>query len=163
VVTKVNGNEVKDARDLSRRISSIPPGADAKVTVLRDGQEKQFNVSLAKLPDRRADNSRSRNHDSYSDTSELPRLGLKLAPARDVSGAGKDGVVVTDIDDSGPAAERGIKAGDVILEAGGKHVSSPSDVRDALGTAKKNGKSVVLLRLKNAEGNRFVTLPVKQG
>jgi serine protease Do len=163
VVTKVNGNEVKDARDLSRRISSIRPGADAKVTVLRDGQEKQFNVSLAKLPDRRAENSRSRDHDSYSDTSELPRLGLKLAPARDVSGAGKDGVVVTDIDDSGPAAERGIKAGDVILEAGGKHVSSPSDVRDALGTAKKNGKSVVLLRLKNAEGNRFVTLPVKQG
>jgi serine protease Do len=51
----------------------------------------------------------------------------------------------------------------VILEAGGKHVSSPSDLREVLSTAKKNGKSVVLLRLKSGDSNRFVTLPVKHG
>jgi serine protease Do len=130
--------------------------------VLRDGKEREFTVSLAKLPDRRADNSRSPN-DSDSLSSDLPKLGLKLAPAGEVSGAGKDGVVVVDIDDSGPAAERGIKAGDVILEAGGKHVSTPTDLRDALSAAQKDGKSVILLRLKSGDGNRFVTLPVKQG
>ena len=163
IVTKVNGQEVKDARDLSRRISSLAPGASVKITVLRDGKEKDFSVSLAKLPDRRADNSQSRDKKDFSQSSDLPRLGLKLAPARDVSGAGKEGVVVTDIDDSGPAAERGIKAGDVILEAGGKHVSNPSELSDVFGAAKKDGKSVVLLRLKTGDGNRFVTLPVKQG
>jgi len=163
IVTKVNGQEVKDARDLSRRISSLAPGASVKITVLRDGKEKDFSVSLAKLPDRRADNSQSRDKKDFSQSSDLPRLGLKLAPARDVSGAGKEGVVVTDIDDSGPAAERGIKAGDVILEAGGKPVSNPSELSDVFGAAKKDGKSVVLLRLKTGDGNRFVTLPVKQG
>ncbi len=163
IVTKVNGEQVKDARDLSRRISALAPGANVKVTVLRESKEREFNVSLAKLPDRSADNSSSKNGDNAEQGADLPRLGLKLAPANSVSGAGKDGVVVTDIDDSGPAAERGIKAGDVILEAGGKQVSTPSDIRDVLGTARKDGKSVVLLRLKSGEGNRFVTLPVKQG
>jgi serine protease Do len=162
VVTKVNGEQVKDARDLSRRISALAPGASVKVTVLREGKERDFSVSLAKLPDRRADNASPRGDDNAGQT-DLPRLGLKLAPANQVSGAGKEGVVVTDVDDSGPAAERGIKAGDVILEAGGKHVSSPSDLREALSAARKDGKSVVLLRLKSGEGNRFVTLPVKQG
>ena len=161
-VPKVNGEKVKDARDLSRRISSLAPGASVKITVLRNGKEHDFSVSLAKLPDRRADNATSRGN-SNADQTDLPRLGLKLAPANQVSGAGKEGVVVTDVDDSGPAAERGIRAGDVILEAGGKHVSTPSDLREAMSTARKDGKSVVLLRLKNGEGNRFVTLPVKQG
>jgi serine protease Do len=162
VVTKVNGEQVKDARDLSRRISALAPGANVKITVLRDGKERDLSVSLAKLPDRRADNASPRGDDN-ADQTDLPRLGLKLAPANQVSGAGKEGVVVTDVDDSGPAAERGIRAGDVILEAGGKHVSSPSDLREALNIARKDGKSVVLLRLKSGESNRFVTLPVKQG
>jgi serine protease Do len=162
VVTKVNGEQVKDARDLSRRISSLAPGANVKITVLRDGKERELSVSLAKLPDRRADNNSSRGDDN-ADQTDLPRLGLKLAPANQVSGAGKEGVVVTDVDDSGPAAERGIRPGDIILEAGGKHVSSPSELREALNIARKDGKSVVLLRLKSGEGNRFVTLPVKQG
>lgn len=163
VVTKVNGEQVKDARDLSRRISALAPGANVKITVLRDSKERQFDVSLAKLPEQRADRSRGKNEDKTDRGTNLSSLGLKLAPADAVSGAGREGVVVTDIDDSGPAAERGIKPGDVILEAGGKHVSAPSDIRDALGTAKKDGKSVILLRVKNGQGNHFVTLPVKNG
>ena len=111
----------------------------------------------------RAERSRDKSDDKADQGTNLSGLGLKLAPANAVSGAGKEGVVVTDIDDSGPAAERGIKAGDVILEAGGKHVSAPSDIRDAIGTARKDGKSVILLRLKNSQGNHFVTLPVKNG
>ena len=60
-------------------------------------------------------------------------------------------------------AERGLKSGDVILEAGGKPVTNPADVRDALSAARKDGKSVILLRVKGEDGNRFVTLPVGQG
>jgi serine protease Do len=86
-----------------------------------------------------------------------------LAPAKSVAGAGHDGVVVTEVDPAGPAAERGVKAGDVILEVGGKAVSSPAEVRDALGVARKENKNVVLLRLKGERGTRFVTLPVGRG
>lgn len=163
-ILKVNGDTVKDARDLSRRISSLLPGASVKLTVMRDGKERTFEVKLAKLPDQKmASNSRSQDDNSGSGEADLPNLGLKLAPADSVSGAGKEGVVVTDIDSSGPAAERGIKSGDVILEVGGKHVAKPSEIRDALVTAHKDGKSVILLRIKSSDGNRFVTLPTGKG
>jgi serine protease Do len=67
---------------------------------------------------------------------------------------------VVEVDPSGVAAEHGLKAGDVILEVGGKAVSSPSDVRTALGEARRQGKRAVLFRVKSDEGARFVALPV---
>ena len=161
VVIAVDGQPVKDARDLSRRISSLKPGVNVKLDVIRDGSERAFEVSLAKLPDQTADRSSDRGADK-SQSSDLSGLGLKLAPAPS-TGAGRQGVVVTDIDPSGPAADRGLRSGDVILEVGGKPVSNPAEVRDALAAARKDGKSVILLRVKGEEGNRFVTLPVGRG
>ena len=88
----------------------------------------------------------------------IPRLGLSLAPAKGVAGAGDIGVVVTDVDPNGPAAERGIKAGDVILDVGGKPVMTPAEVRDGLATAKKDNRKAVLMRVKSEQGTRFVAI-----
>ena len=63
---------------------------------------------------------------------DVPRLGLTLAPANSVAGAGKEGVVVTDVDPKSAAAERGFKEGDVILEVAGKTVANVGDVREAI-------------------------------
>ncbi len=160
-VLAVNNEPIKDARELSRRISSLQPGASVKLTLIRDGKEQTVEASLAKLPDQRAERPSDRNGGKSRGT-DLSGLGLSLAPAPSM-GAGREGVVVTEVDPSGPAAERGLKSGDVILEAGGKPVSNPADVRDALSAARKDGKSVILLRVKGEDGNRFVTLPVGQG
>jgi serine protease Do len=54
-------------------------------------------------------------------------------------------------------------AGDVILQVAGKSVSSPAEVRDAIAAARKENKSVVLLRVKRENNTRFVTLPVARG
>ena len=160
-VLAVNNDAVKDARDLSRRISLLQPGANVKLTLIREGKERTVEVNLGKLPDQRADRPSERGGEKSRGT-DLSGLGLSLAPAPSM-GAGREGVVVTEVDPSGPAAERGLKSGDVILEAGGKPVVSPADVRDALSAARKDGKSVILLRVKGEDGNRFVTLPVGQG
>jgi serine protease Do len=82
-------------------------------------------------------------------------LGLKLVPAED--GAG---VTVTNVAPDSAAAERGLKAGDTILEVAGKEVHSPSDVRDAL---KSNEKKRVLMLVKTEDGQRFVALPAAKG
>ena len=83
----------------------------------------------------------------------MPRLGLTLAPAGEVAGSGSEGVVVTDVEPDGIAAEHGFKTGDVILEVAGKTVASPADVRDALGDAQKDGKRTVLMRVKSGDSN----------
>jgi serine protease Do len=90
----------------------------------------------------------------------VPRLGLALAPASEVAGAGEKGVAVVGVDPNGPAAARGVQTGDVILDIGGKSVAKASDVRGALQEARANGKRDVLMRVKSARGTRFVALPV---
>ena len=90
----------------------------------------------------------------------VPRLGLTLAPAGQVAGSGSEGVVVTNVEPNGVAAEHGMKTGDVILEVAGKKVGSPTDIRTALGDAQKDGKRTVLLRVKSGDATKFVALPL---
>jgi serine protease Do len=165
VIVSVNGEPVKDARDLAKKISVQVPGESIKVGIARRGEEKTVSMTLGTLPnEREARNDRRGGRDS--DRSEtpssagVPQLGLSIAPAGSVGGAGKEGVVVLNVDPSGPAAERGFKTGDVILEVGGKSVASSADVRDALGKARTDGKRTVLMRVKSGETTRFVAIPV---
>jgi serine protease Do len=156
VITKVNGTPVKDARDLAKQIGVMPPGASVKLTVLQKGQEKAITVTLGELPNQREARATPESRDP-SGTS-VPRLGLSLAPAREVAGSGNDGVVVTNVDPDGVAAEHGFKAGDVILEVAGKKVVSPADIRNVVGEAQKDGKRTVLMRVKSGEGTKFVAI-----
>ena len=86
---------------------------------------------------------------------DVPKLGLMLAAAEHVAGRGSEGVVVVDIDPRGLASEHGFKAGDIILDVGGKKVVSPVDVRNAIRDAQMNGKRAVLMRLKSDEVTRI--------
>ena len=92
---------------------------------------------------------------------EIPKLGLTLAPASSVAGAGKDGVVVTEVDRA--AAERGFKEGDVILEVAGKSVANPGEVREAINAARTDNKNSVLLRVRSGGSSRFVAMPLAKG
>jgi serine protease Do len=163
-ILSVDGDKLKDARDLSRRIASKQPGAKVQLQVIRDGKERTVSVELAKLPDQvAAANQPRRGGDKPDDGLSQPQLGLTLAPAASVAGAGSEGVVVTEVTPNGPAAERGMQNGDVILEIGGKKVASPADVRDAVNAARKDNKSNVLVRMKRENNSRFITLPVAKG
>jgi serine protease Do len=157
VITAVNGQEIKDARDLARRIGAMPPGTSVSLAVLHNGAQKTVAVTLGELPKQQQE-ARA-NPEDRSGTA-VPRLGLTLAPAGSVAGAGAQGVVVTDIDPSGAAAERGFKTGDVILDVGGKTVSSPADVRSALQDVVAQGKHSVLMRVKSGDATKFVALPL---
>ena len=68
---------------------------------------------------------------------------------------------VTDVDPDGVAAEHGLQAGDVILDAGGKPVTRPSEVAEAFAAAKADGRKAVLLRVKSGDAVRFLALPVQ--
>ena len=158
VITAVNGNPVKDARDLARQIGSMAPGSTAKLTVWRKGEEKTFSISLGELPNQRE--ARASIPESSPEGTDVPRLGLTVVPAGQVAGSGSEGVVVTEVDPNGLASDQGVKTGDVILEVGGKKVANPSDVRSALKDAQKEGKRTVLMRVKSGDGTHFVAVPL---
>jgi serine protease Do len=160
VITSVNGEAVKDARDLAKKIGALAPGATAKLGVLRQGAEKTVSVQLADYPKDQQARLGSGNQGRETPGNTETHLGLTVAPASSVAGSGDKGVVVTGVDPDGPAAERGFKTGDVILEVAGKPVSSPADVRLALTDARQGGKRTVLLRVKSGEATKFVALPL---
>ncbi|MDB5592962.1 Do family serine endopeptidase [Enterovirga sp.] len=155
VLVSVNGEPVADARDLTRRIAGLRPGSKVEVAYLRDGGERTASVELASLPNRVA--GREERDDRRGAERSSVRLGLELAPASRV-GAGQEGVAVVSVDPDGPAAGKGIREGDVILEIGGKPVSTPSDVADGIKSARDDGRKAVLMRVKGADSTRFVAI-----
>jgi serine protease Do len=160
VIIDVNGVAIEDARDLARKVGAIAPGAKVSLKVMRQGSERAFAFALGTLPKERVAEATSENENQSEPGAAVPRMGLTLAPAKQVAGSGDEGVVVTAVDPDGPASTRGFKTGDVILEVGGRTVSAPDDVNSAIADAKKGGKHSILLRVKSPEGTRFVALPV---
>jgi serine protease Do len=168
VITGVNGTPVKDARELTRTIGGMTPGSNVKLNLLHKGQEKTVDLTLGVLPNQRearasVDGGGDRDRGRSQRGAELGRLGMTVAPADSVAGAGKEGVVVTEIERGSPAAERGLKEGDVILEVGGKLVSNPADVRDAIVAARGDNKNTVLVRVRSGGSSRFVAVPLGRG
>ncbi len=165
VITAVNGEKVKDARELARTIGGFSPGTAVKLNVLHKGQDKVVNLTLGQLPNTLEAKADTDNDDKGGVTrgTDVPKLGLTVAPANSVAGAGKEGVVVTEVDPKSPAAERGFKEGDVILEVAGKNVATAGDVRDAINAARTDNKNTVLMRVKSGGSSRFVAVPVAKG
>jgi serine protease Do len=193
VIVSVDGNPVKDARELSRRIGGMAPGANIKLGILRKGSEKTINLTLGELPaqrearaeqrnfrsdrdqdmDRDQDTRRDRRGEQRGDRNDRneqradrdrdaplndgPRLGLSLAP-----GGNEPGVVIAEVDPTGPAADFGFRPGDVILDVAGKTVATPVEVRRALAEARADGKRSVLMRVKSERGTRFVAIPLSR-
>lgn len=164
VITAVNGEPVKDAKELARTIGGLAPGNAVKLNVLHKGQDKVINLTLGQLP-KTVEAKADLGDDSAKPNrgTDVPKLGMTVAPANSVAGAGKEGVVVTEVDPKSAAAERGFKEGDVILEVGGKTVASADDVRDAISAARGDNKNSVLMRVKSGGSSRFVAVPLAKG
>jgi len=159
VIVSLDGAPIPDARTLARRISGMAPGTQVKIGVFRDGKEEQLSMTLGELPKQVTARATTEDHGTTQGTT-IPRLGLSLAPAANVSGAGTQGVVVTDVDPDGAAAAHGFKTGDVILDVGGQPVNAPADVRRAMQDARAGGKHTVLMRVKSEQGTHFVAIPL---
>ncbi len=159
LVLAVGDEEIKDARELARKIASFAPGKQLTMNVKRDGKEQAITVTTAAFPEDQGKVARQDQREPGSNLGDA-KLGLYLAPASEVEGAGSQGVVVVNVDPSGVAADKGLQQGDIILDAGGKTVSKPSDLSAAVSEARKAGKHSILMRVRGAEATRFVALPI---
>src|SRR5258705_4365350 len=162
IITAVNGQSIKDARELARIIGGLAPGSAVKLDVLHKGKSKVVNLNLGQLPNAQEAKA-DVDADRKDSTMDVPRLGMTVAPADKVEGADKMGVVVTKVDPTSAAADRGFKKGDVILEVAGKSVANPSDVREAIEATRKDNKGSVLMRLRSGDASRYVAVPLANG
>ena len=144
VILEIGGQAVADSNSLRNQVSRLKPGTRAELKVLREGRQRQVGVELAELPRTARDESATPRPSGAAGG-----FGLSVAP-------GPSGVEVTAVDPSGPAAEAGIRVGDVLLEVNGAAVRSVSDLRRAAGRAE--GKpSLVLVR--RGDQTLYVAVP----
>jgi serine protease Do len=158
VITAINSDAVRDSRDLAKKIGALAPGSKVAVSILRKGEQKTLTLALEPMP-----NDRQAKADAGAKDADAgaPHLGLSLAPANQVAGADSKGLVITGVESDGAAAEQGLKAGDVILSAGGKVVSNVGELRKVLTDARRQGRTNVLMQVKSGDATRFVALPLR--
>ena len=151
VIREVNGRAVRDPRSLSRRIASIDPDETVELTIVRGGEEITVPVTLGEL-----ESAAAPAVPADVEPSSVEGLGLEVAPNEN-----GEGVVVTAVDPDGPAFEKGIREGDVVLSIGGTDVSDADALDSELAALADEGKSNALARVESADGAaRFVALPI---
>src|SRR5207249_760548 len=128
--------------NLTKTIGNTAPGTALRLGVVHKGVERTLTVTLGELPVKK---TASAPPPKRGDAPE--NLGLKLAPASSIPGAGADGVVIVGLDPAGIAADQGLELGDVILEIAGKLIKVPGEIQNALIDARRQGRSTILLRL----------------
>lgn len=156
VINSINGVEVKDARDLAKKVAEYKPETIIKVGFFRKGTNYTVNVTLGKAPISDGVSSL----DGSEDQNDNP-LGLSLASAESV-GYHDKGVVIIGVNPNSPAFEKGLQKGDLITEITGKAVTEPEQISEAIETARKQGRKAILLRVKSANNfSRYLALPLK--
>jgi serine protease Do len=156
VITSINGEIVRDNRDLNRKIINTTPGTSVSLGIIHDEKAKKVDVTLGEVPWTR-DASVVPHRAQRVATSEL---GWRLAPAASLPYEAPQGVVVIGIDPTGRAADLGLEAGDVIMDVSGNSVRTPEDVRNALSEVRVAGRPAALVRVKSGTTTKFVAVPV---
>lgn len=157
VIVAVDSEKIETPRELSRKVAALGPGKTVDLTYLRGGSEKNVKVKLGTLPNEKEARAENGGGDQ---SGSLAGLGVEVAPLSKVRPGAGEGLMVTNVDPDGAAAQRGVHRGDVILEAGGQSLNDKADLAAAIDAARRDGRRSVLLRVKSSEGTRFVALPI---
>lgn len=148
VILKADGKDIGNARDLSLTVAGLVPGNKVPFEIIRDGKPETVSVTIGTMPGEPQQQAAVGKPVGKLD---LADLGLEVMPAED-----GEGLRISQLDPNSAAADKGLKPGDVILEIGGKHVTSPDAAQQALAGAK--GKNVLLL-VRSGDNQRYITLP----
>ncbi len=167
VILKFDGKDVSTMRGLPKLVAQAPIGKAVDVEIQRQGQKKTVSVVVGLLEDEddKPEPAADKKEEQKPSTTSI--LGLTLQPLTDEvrQRLGFDqkikGLIVTDIDQNGPAASKNIRLGDVVTEAAQTPVTSLGDLQTAIDKVKKEGGKTVLLLVEDNKGDaRFVAVPL---
>jgi serine protease Do len=166
VITSVNGKKVSDPRELRLMIGSMAPGTKVQIGVNREGQKKMFDVELAEMPAAAAEQAPEASREEspqpekttvfgavvVTDVTDDLRTALNLP--KEIQGA-----VIVELDSASPAAQAGLREGDVIQEVNKQPVK---DAKDLVVISKKlKPTEKILMRVYSQGRSGYVALEPK--
>ncbi len=167
VILSFDGRDVEDTRGLVRQVGNTEVGKSVRVVVYRDGKTRTLKVTLGRRevaegaipvaqpgkPD--APQEKSMKGLTVQPLDDELRAQLELDP-------GMAGLVVTKVDELSEAYEKGLRAGDVITEAGQQKVASIPDLEARIAEAREAGRKSLLLLVRRAGEPRFVAINIEK-
>jgi serine protease Do len=131
-------------------VANTPVGKRVEVEVLRQGQTKTFSLTIVELPEASAADAPDVAEQLGMEVQDLtPEVAQRLGLTH------TQGIVVTEIDEDGPAAEAGIRRGDVILEVNRQRVADTQQYTEALQSSRDD---TTLLLIARGENTLYVAL-----
>jgi len=175
VILSFDGKDVNEMRRLPRVVAETQANREVPVQIWRDGKMQTVTVKVGELdegeqvaavPTKAESNGTQRG----SGQSKIDALGVALAPITqelrqkfEIDQNTTQGVVVTDVDQNGPAAEKGVRPGDIIVEVGQEEVKTPADIKTKVDKARQAGRKSVLLLVDRQGEMRFIALRIDKG
>jgi serine protease Do len=165
LIVTFDGKPVAGAHDLPRMVAETPAGTEVPLEVLRGGEKLTLTLEVGSMP---SDEQVAAAQPAPGVEQHQGALGLALAGIDDTVRQrfqipeDVSGVAVVGVEGDGPAAEAGIAAGDVIVEAGGAAVTSPEDVATSLKHAEEEGRKALLLLIDRQGDQRFVAVTIAE-
>ncbi|MCX7685039.1 MAG: DegQ family serine endoprotease [Acetobacteraceae bacterium] len=169
VILRFNNQEVREMRALPRIVAETAVGARVPVVVWRNGRELTVEVTLGELPAEPQQAALSPAPPAAPQTVDLAGFGLKVSgispELRERFGLRPEarGVVIVEVAPGSPAAERDLRPGDVIVEVQQERVTTPREAEAVIERLRRQNRANALLLIENAQGQRWVPLPLRQG
>jgi serine protease Do len=166
VILSFDGMDVNDTRELVQRVASTEIGKEVRVVVFRDGRTQTLSVTLGRREDAEGAVPASA---PATDPVEQSILGMTVSTMSEelreqlALPSGTEGLVVRDVDATSEAFDKGLRAGDIIAEAGQQAVSTPADLEARIEAAQEAGRRSLLLLVRRNGEPRFVALSLDQG
>jgi serine protease Do len=171
VVLSFNGREVSDMRRLPRLVAETPVGKTVPMTLWRKRKENSVQVKVGRLEEsdqQQASAQETPKKKTKDEAGVVKTLGLTLSGITtdlkekfSLTGDSK-GVVVVDVAKDSPAAAKGVRPGDLIMEAAQEEVKNPGEVSSRIEEAKKSGRKSILLLVERQGDLRFIALRLDQ-
>ncbi len=147
IILEVAGKPIDDKSDVALKIAETRPGTTLNIKLYRDGKELDASVAIGELKDEHQGEAGFKSGGSASLIGvEVEDLTPQIARQLDLSPTTR-GVVVVSVEAGSPAADAGLRRGDVIMEVDRKSVSTVSEYRRAVreAEAESGGKPILLL------------------
>ncbi len=166
VILEFDGKPVDQMRRLPRLVADTEVGKTVPVKIWRSGKEMTLKVEVGALKEEEEQKlaSAPQSGEKGKGGQSIDELGVTVAAIdpqlRDRFELGEDakGLVVTEVNPDGPAAEQGLRPGETIVEIGQENVSTPAELAEKVKTAKEQGRKSVLLLVEGEGGLRFVAI-----
>jgi serine protease Do len=151
VIVEFDGKKIGRTTDLSRLVAATPVDKEVRMTVMRDGKSVPLTARIARLEDR----SEAAVASEKAEPGARGKFGVTVEPvtaevARELGLQKAEGVVVRQVRPGSPAADAGIRPGDVITEVNRQAVKTVDDLRQALEKQQPGAPALILVHREGA-------------